>query len=316
VKIVIPGGSGQVGTILARAFVAEGHEVVVLSRRQYAAPWRVVAWDGETLGGWAREIDGSDVVINLAGRSVNCRYTAANRREIIESRVRSTRAVGLAIAAAKRPPRAWLQASTATIYAHRFDASNDESSGVIGGNEPGVPETWRFSIEVANAWEAALNEAQVTSTRKVALRSAIVMSPDRGGAFDTLCNLVRFGVGGQQASGRQFVSWIHHEDFVNALSWLIAHEEIAGPVNVAAPEPLANAEFMRELRHAARMPIGLPATSWMLEMGAFVLRTETELILKSRRVVPARLMRSGFEFRFPSWPAAAVDLWAERTSTR
>jgi NAD dependent epimerase/dehydratase family enzyme len=143
-----------------------------------------------------------------------------------------------------------------------------------------------------------------------------VMSPDRGGAFDTLCNLVRFGVGGQQASGRQFVSWIHHEDFVSALSWLIAHEEIAGPVNVAAPEPLANAEFMRDLRRAARMPIGLPATSWMLEMGAFVLRTETELILKSRRVVPARLVKSGFEFRFPSWLAAAVELWAERTSTR
>jgi uncharacterized protein (TIGR01777 family) len=316
VKIVIPGGSGQVGTILARAFVAEGHEVVVLSRRQYAATWRVVAWDGATVGDWAREIDRSHVVINLAGRSVNCRYTAANRREILESRVRSTRAVGSAIAAATRPPRVWLQASTATIYAHRFDASNDESSGVIGGNEPGAPETWRFSIEVANAWEAALNEAQVTSTRRVALRSAIVMSPDRGGAFDTLCNLVRFGVGGQQASGRQFVSWIHHEDFVRALSWLIAHEEIAGPVNVAAPEPLANAEFMRDLRRAARMPIGLPATSWMLEMGAFVLRTETELILKSRRVVPARLVKSGFEFRFPSWPAAAVELWAERTSTR
>jgi uncharacterized protein (TIGR01777 family) len=316
VKIVIPGGSGQVGTILARAFVAEGHEVVVLSRRQYAATWRVVAWDGATVGDWAREIDRSDVVINLAGRSVNCRYTAANRREILESRVRSTRAVGSAIAAATRPPRVWLQASTATIYAHRFDASNDESSGVIGGNEPGAPETWRFSIEVANAWEAALNEAQVTSTRRVALRSAIVMSPDRGGAFDTLCNLVRFGVGGQQASGRQFVSWIHHEDFVSALSWLIAHEEIAGPVNVAAPEPLANAEFMRDLRRAARMPIGLPATSLMLEMGAFVLRTETELILKSRRVVPARLVKSGFEFRFPSWLAAAVELWAERTSTR
>jgi uncharacterized protein (TIGR01777 family) len=316
VKIVIPGGSGQVGTILARAFVAEGREVVVLSRRHYAAPWRVVTWDGETLGDWAREIDGSDVVINLAGRSVNCRYTAANRREILESRVRSTRAVGLAIAAANRLPRVWLQASTATIYAHRFDADNDESSGVIGGNEPGVPETWRFSIEVADAWEAALNEAQVTATRKVALRSAIVMSPDRGGAFDTLCNLVRFGLGGQQASGRQFVSWIHHQDFVSALSWLIAHQEIAGPVNIAAPKPLANAEFMRELRRAAGMPIGLPPTSWMLEMGAVVLRTETELILKSRRVVPARLVESGFAFRYPSWPAAAVALWAERKSRR
>lgn len=313
---MIPGGSGQVGTILARAFVAEGHEVVILSRRQYAAPWRVVEWDGATLGDWGGEIDGCDVVINLAGRSVNCRYTPVNRREIVESRVQSTRAIGLAIAAAKRPPSVWLQASTATIYAHRFDANNDESSGVIGGREPGVPETWRFSIEVANAWEAALNEAPVTSTRKVAMRSAMIMSPDRGGVFDTLCNLVRFGLGGRAAGGRQFMSWIHYDDFVSALRWLIAHEEIVGPVNVAAPEPITNADFMRDLRRAAGVPIGLPATGWMLEIGAVFLRTETELILKSRRVVPARLLESGFAFRYPSWPAAAADLWAKRKPAR
>jgi uncharacterized protein (TIGR01777 family) len=314
VKIVIPGGSGQVGTILARAFVAEGHEVVVLSRRLYAAQWRVVEWDGATLGDWAREIDGCDVVINLAGRSVNCRYTAANRKEIVESRVYSTRTVGSAIAAARRPPSLWLQASTATIYAHRFDANNDESSGIIGGREPRVPETWRFSIEVANAWEAALNEAPVTATRKVALRSAMIMSPDRGGVFDTLCNLVRFGLGGRAAGGRQFMSWIHYEDFIRTLRWLIAHEEIAGPVNVAAPEPLTNADFMRDLRRAAGVPVGLPATGWMLEIGAVFLRTETELILKSRRVVPARLVESGFAFRYSAWAAAAADLWGKRKS--
>ena len=313
-RIVIPGGSGQVGTILARALTAERHEVVVLSRREYAAPWRVVAWDGATTGSWAEEIDGSDVVINLAGRSVNCRYTAANRREILESRVRSTRAVGSAIAVAKRPPAVWLQASTATIYAHRLDANNDETSGVIGGDEPDAPDTWRFSIEVAKAWEAALDEAVVPATRKVALRSAMIMSPDRGGVFDTLCNLVRFGLGGLAGSGRQFMSWIHYEDFIDALTWVIAHDEIAGPVNVAAPEPLSNAEFMRDLRRAAGVAVGLPATSWMLEIGAVFLRTETELILKSRRVVPARLVKSGFAFRYPSWPAAATELWADRKS--
>src|SRR5438067_6766177 len=157
-KIVIPGGSGQVGTLLARALIAHGHEVVALSRSPGKAPWRVVPWDAETVGGWAAEIDGADVVINLAGRNVNCRYTAANRRLILDSRVRSTRAVGQAIAGAARPPRVWLQASTATIYAHRYDHANDEATGVLGGAEKDAPDTWRFSVQVAESWERAANE--------------------------------------------------------------------------------------------------------------------------------------------------------------
>ena len=183
-KIVVPGGSGQVGTLLARAFVADGHEVVVLSRHPAKAPWRVVAWDAATVGDWAAEIDGSDVVINLAGRSVNCRYNAANRREILDSRVQSTRAIGEAIARASRPPRVWMQASTATIYAHRYDAPNDEATGRLGGTEPRVPDTWRFSIDVAKSWEEAAEEVSLPGTRKVLLRSAMTMSPDRGGVFD------------------------------------------------------------------------------------------------------------------------------------
>src|SRR5436309_910084 len=170
-KIVIPGGTGQVGTLLARAFVADGHQVVALSRNPGKAPWRVVPWDAETVGGWAVEIDGADVVINLAGRNVNCRYTAANRRRILDSRVRSTRAVGQAIATAARPPRVWLQASTATIYAHRYDLANDEATGVLGGTEKDAPDTWRFSVEVAQDWEGAANEVILPRTRKVLLRS-------------------------------------------------------------------------------------------------------------------------------------------------
>ena len=312
VKVVIPGGSGQVGTILARAFSSRGDEVVILSRRPHpGAPWRTVEWDGVQQGEWSRELDGADVVVNLAGRSVNCRYTPANRREILESRVLSTRAVGAAIAAARRPPRVWLQSSTATIYAHRFDAANDERTGIIGGAEPDAPETWRFSIDVALAWEAAAREAPLERTRLVLMRSAMVMSPDRGGVFDVLHRLARLGLGGPVAGGRQFVSWIHHEDFVRTLTWLIDHE-LAGPVNVSAPRPLPYAEFMRELRHAAGVPIGLPATRWMVEAGAVVLRTETELILKSRRVEPARLLESGFEFRHPDWREAAIDLVRSR----
>jgi uncharacterized protein len=307
-KVVIPGGSGQVGTVLARAMHAAGHDVVVLSRRPESRPWRVVAWDGVTLGEWAVEIDGADVVANLAGRSVNCRYTRANREEIFASRVQSTRVVGEAIARAPRPPRIWLQASTATIYAHRYDAANDEATGVIGGHEPDVPPTWHFSIDVATAWERSFDEAPTPRTRKVTLRSAVIMSPDREGIFDTLLGLVRRGLGGTAGDGRQFVSWIHFEDFVHAVTWLIARDDIAGVVNVAAPHPLPNADFMRALRRASGTRIGLPATRWMLELGAVFLRSETELILKSRRVVPGRLLEHGFAFEYPTWPEAAQDL--------
>jgi uncharacterized protein (TIGR01777 family) len=307
-KIVIPGGSGQVGVMLARSFHGDGHEVVVLSRSRGPSPWRTVEWDAANLGPWASEVDGADVVINLAGRSVNCRYHAENRRLIKESRIQSVRAVGEAIARAKRPPRIWLQASTATIYAHRFDAANDEFTGVIGGAEPNVPETWRFSIDVATSWERALDEAVVPGTRKVKLRSAMTMSPDKGGIFDVLLGLVRRGLGGASGDGRQYVSWIHEDDFIRAVYWLIERDGFDGAVNLCAPEPLTNAEFMRALREAWGTRLGLPAARWMLELGAIFLRTETELVLKSRRVVPGRLLKEGFTFQFANWPGAAKDL--------
>jgi uncharacterized protein (TIGR01777 family) len=311
-KVVIAGGTGQVGTILARAFHRDGHSVVVLSRKSKPAPWPIVHWDGKTLGPWTEQLEGVDVVINLAGRSVNCRYHEKNRRRITDSRVDSTWIIGQAIAKAAQPPRVWLQASTATIYEHRFDAPNDEFTGILGGSEPNAPDTWRFSIDVAKAWEkAAQDAAPLLHTRLVLMRSAVIMSPDRGGAFDMLLKLVRFGLGGQNGSGRQFVSWIHEADFVRAVYWLITDESLAAAVNLAAPNPLPNAPFMRTLRQAwGSMPIGLPATEWMLEIGAVLLRTETELILKSRRVVPARLHQQGFSFQYPTWPEAARDLCA------
>jgi uncharacterized protein (TIGR01777 family) len=311
-KVVIPGGSGQVGTILARHFHGLGNEVIVLSRDPRPAPWKVVSWDARTAGAWEAELNGSDVVINLAGRSVNCRYSAANRRAILDSRVESTRAVGAAIARAERPPRIWLQMSTATIYAHRYDAPNDESTGILGGSEPDAPDTWRFSIDVAKAWERAFAEAETPDTRKVAMRSAMVMSPDRGGVFDALLGLVRRRLGGRAGDGRQFVSWIHERDFIRSVEWLIAHSDITGEVNLCSPNPLPNAEFMAEQRQAAGVRLGLPASRWMLEVGAWFLRTETELILKSRRVVPERLLKSGFRFEYPTWPEASRELVARR----
>lgn len=310
-RIVISGGSGQIGTLLSRAFRADGHEVVVLTRTPGDAPWRMVYWDGENLGSWAGELDGADVVVNLAGSTVNCRYTAWNREKIVDSRVKSTRVVGEAIAQANPPPAVWLQASTATIYAHRYDAPNDETTGILGGSEPGAPEKWNFSIDVASAWERAFDQVVIPRTRKVKMRSAITLSPDRGGIFDTILGLVRLGLGGRQGDGRQFVSWVHFEDFIRAVNWLMNRSDFEGPVNIAAPNPLPNDHFMRELRQAWGMPIGLPAKAWMLEIGAAFLQTETELILKSRRVVPGRLAEAGFAFRYPTWKEAAMDLCAQ-----
>ncbi len=309
-KIVIPGGSGQVGTVLARAFHERDDEVVVLSRKPIKAAWRGVQWDGETLGDWVSEVEGADALINLAGQSVNCRYNDHNRRIIKDSRVKSTKVIGEAIVQAWKPPRVWLQASTATIYAHRYEAPNDEATGIIGGSEPNAPDTWRFSIDVATSWERALKESPTPNTRRIAMRTAIVMHPDTGSPFDILLRLVRFGLGGQAGDGRQYMSWIHDHDLVRAVLWLIEHDELEGPVNLASPNPLTNAEFMRALRSAWGMPFGLPATEWMLELGAFVLQSETELILKSRRVVPAKLLQSGFSFEFPTWPDAARELCA------
>jgi uncharacterized protein (TIGR01777 family) len=304
-RVVITGGSGQVGTVLRRAFERDGHEVIVIARGSG------IRWNGRTLGDWAQALEGADALVNLAGRSVNCRYNAENRRQIKQSRTDSTRVLGEAIARAQRPPRVWLQASTATIYAHRYDAPNDERTGVLGGDEPGVPDTWRFSIDVARSWEEAAVAAQAPATRLVLMRSAMVMSPDRGGVFDVLLGLVRRGLGGRAGDGRQYVSWIHHGDFARAVGWLIEREDVSGPVNLAAPNPVPNAELMRALRDAWGARFGLPATRWMLEAGAVLLRTETELVLKSRRVVPGRLLEGGFQFRFPLWPEAARDLVAE-----
>jgi uncharacterized protein len=291
-KVVIPGGTGQVGGVLSRALRARGHDVVAFGRG----------------GAWTREIDGADVVVNLAGRSVNCRYNPANLKEMMDSRVSSTRAVGAAIGQARRPPRVWLQMSTATIYAHRHDAPNDEETGRIGGDEPDVPAYWKISVDIARAWERAQQEASTPGTRKVALRTAMVMSPDRGGIFDVLLGLTRWRLGGPIAGGRQFVSWIHDRDFARAVELLIERDDLEGPVNLAAPNPLPQRDLMAELRGAWGTRVGLPATKWMAELGAFFLRTDTELTLKSRRVVPGRLVGAGFSFEFPHWSLAARDL--------
>ncbi len=275
-RIVLPGGSGQVGQALARQFQERGHHVTVLTRGPYTAQWQTVHWDGQEPGDWVETLEGADVCINLAGRSVNCRYNADNRAAIYDSRIGTTRLLNRVIAGMADPPRVWLNASTATIYRHALDREMDEATGELGGNElvsrrRRAPETWNFSVRVAKDWEAAFFDTETPRTRKVALRSAIVLSPRPGNAFDIFSNLVRLSLGGAQGNGRQFVSWIHESDFARAVEFLVDHDEFDGPVNIAAPNPLPNGTFMEALRDAWDMPNGLPIPAFALELGAFFL---------------------------------------------
>lgn len=257
------------------------------------------------MGDWTKELDGARALINLAGRSVNCRYNAHNRREILGSRVQSTQVLGQAIAQCRQPPQVWLNASTATIYKHTFDRQMDEATGEIGATPEAKDE---FSIEVARAWEETLDKQPTSSTRKVAMRMAMVFAPDQGGVYRTLRELARWGLGGRIAGGRQFISWIHEADLCNAVEWLMDRDDFSGPVNLASPNPIPQREMMRLIRRECGVPFGLPASRRMLEFAAFIHRTEAELILKSRRVVPGRLQAAGFQFRFPRMEDAVREI--------
>ena len=308
-KVVIAGGSGNVGLSLIRHLATNQSDIFVLARKNtFIENAKTVAWDGESLGAWVNTLNGADVVINLAGRSVNCRYNNKNLSDMMTSRVNSTRVIGQAIASVQNPPKIWLQASTATIYAHRYDKPNDEYTGILGGDEPQAPRLWNESIAIAKAWEEELNNAETPRTRKIAMRSAMTMSIDEGSVFRVLLGLARKGLGGKLGNGNQFVSWIHEDDFAAAVMFLIQNETLQGAVNICSPNPLPQAQFMHELRLAAKVRFAINAPTWMVEIGTWLMKTESELVLKSRRVIPTRLLESGFQFRFPYWPDAATDL--------
>ena len=304
-RIILAGGSGLVGRLLTKALMPNGYDITVLTRSpNAAAAAQQMQWDARTLGPWKAELEGAAAVINLTGRSVNCRYNAANRQAILESRVFSTRVLGEAIAQCANPPLAWLNASTATIYKNSYDKLMDEN-GEIAADKDAKDE---FSVEVAQAWEHALNAAPTPGTRKIALRMSMVFTPEPGSVFRVLRNLVRFGLGGSMGGGRQYVAWIHHEDFCRAIEWLLEHSSMQGPHNIAAPNPVTNRDMMATFRQVCHRPIGLPAARWMLEIGAFLMRTETELMIKSRRVVPGKLLASGFQFLYPTLPGALEEI--------
>jgi len=295
-KLLLAGATGFLGQHLAVHFRALGYQVVGLSR---TGPGDV-RWDGRTLGSWVAELEGTDLLVNLAGRTVNCRYSEANRQAILRSRTDSTRVLGEAVAACARPPRVWLNSSTATIYPDTPGAApaNTEANATPGTS---------FSEEVGLAWEAAFNDCLAPGTRKVALRTAIVLGDD-GGAFPVMARLARFGLCTPQGSGEQWISWLHVRDFCRAVEFLAHADDLSGPVNLCAPHPLRNWEFNSLLAQYLRPLLQLPQPRWLLEVGAFVLRTETELILKSRKVYPERLLAAGFEFEYPRCAAAVRQL--------
>ena len=308
--IIIPGGSGFLGRTLAKWFSHRGFQVVILSRNSAAIEGaEVVMWDGKNLAEWTEQLEGAKAVINLAGRSVNCRYNQKNRAAMMSSRVDSTLVLGQAIAACKHPPAVWLNSSTATIYRHRYDAANTEASGLYGPHKEAKD---AYSLEVAHAWEDAFEKAfqdnDLSQTRGLVLRTAMVFGNEPGGVYETMRKLVAMGLGGRMGHGRQFVSWLHSDDFCGIIEWLIDDGSKGGIYNLVAPNPLPNREMMATLRNVLGVKIGLPAPRWMLELGALFLRTETELIVKSRRVEPERLLAEGYRFLFSDFSAAITNL--------
>lgn len=301
-RLVLTGGSGFLGRFVSSFFARKGWQVTLISRSKPDFDARFVEWDGETFGDWARELDGADALINLAGQSVNCRYNAENKRLIRESRTRTTGLVARAIQEATNPPRVWLNASSATFYRHALDRAMDEKSGEKGSG---------FSVEVVEAWENALFAPTLPSTRRVALRLAMVFGPDKGGVYDAFASLAKMGFGGPMAGGAQFISWIHVRDFARACLFLIENETLEGAVNICSPNPRTNAQFLSDLRRSLNFPFALPTAKWQLELGALLMGTETELLLKSRRVVPKKLTDAGFTFDFPRWINAARNISRE-----
>ena len=299
-KLIIAGGSGFLGKSLIKYFEKKFDEIIVLVRspRENSNGIKFILWDAEHQGEWNQYLENADLIINLCGKSVDCRYTKKNKSEIFSSRLNSTHAIGTAIANCKNPPALWMNAASATIYRYSEDKQMTEALGETGKG---------FSVEVCKAWEKTFNSYNLPHTRKINLRITMVMGKD-GGVFPVLKKLVKRGLGGKMGSGDQFVSWIHVNDFCRIIEWLINDPKASGNYNVAAPVPITNKNFMQMFRTANQIKFGLPATKWMLEIGAFFLRTETELVLKSRNVVPDRILKEGFKFEFSDMESCIKNL--------
>lgn len=312
-KIILAGGSGFIGESLIKYFGAT-NKLVVLSRNisktknnrnKYSLLTKpeveniiYCEWDGKHEGDWCRHLEEADLLINLAGKSVNCRYTDQNKKEILNSRIDPTKILGESIAKAKHPPKIWINASSATIYRHATDKPQDELTGEIEND---------FSVQVCKKWEETFYNQSTPLTRKVALRMAITLGS--GGIMIPYFNLLKFGLGGKQGNGKQMYSWVHIEDTCRMIDWLCNHPELEGTFNCASPNPVRNIEFMNTLREISHTSFGLPATEWMLKAGAVLIGTETELVLKSRWVVPTRILETGFQFKYPFLADALIEIF-------
>ncbi|MDQ6529496.1 TIGR01777 family oxidoreductase [Flavobacterium sp. LHD-85] len=298
-KLIISAGTGFLGQVLVNHFKNKFDEIVILTRgkSQTVDGIKYVNWDAKTFSGWEKELENATVLINLAGKSVDCRYTKKNKKEILWSRIESTKILNKAVLNCQNPPKHWLNSSTATIYRFSLDKQMDETDGEIGND---------FSINVALSWEKAFFKTETPKTIKTALRTSIVLGKN-GGALIPLKTLAKIGFGGKQGKGNQFVSWIHEVDFANAIDSII-EKEISGIINIVSPKPIRNADFMQKLRNAVGFPFGIPLNKFFLEIGSFVIRTETELVLKSRNVIPKRLLENGFQFKFGEIDEAFEDL--------
>lgn len=303
-KIVLAGGNGYLGKVLAGYYRDLASEIIVLSRK--AAPLngniKTVVWNGVDEGDWEQALEGAELLVNLCGKSVNCRYTEKNKAEIISSRVNPTSLLGKAIAKMKSPPELWINVTSATLYRHAEDRPQDEETGEIG---------YGFSVDICKIWEKTFFDTPTTSTRKIALRMGIVLGRTDG-VFPRLLNLVRFGLGGRQGDGEQYVAWVHEQDVAKISEWLIDHKELSGAINCTAPEPVKNTDLMKGIRDAYGIPFGFPSPAWLLELGARIIGTETELILKSRWVLPTRLVGSGYQFLFKKANYAIKDILSSR----
>jgi uncharacterized protein (TIGR01777 family) len=298
-KLIIAAGTGFLGEVLTNHFKDKFEEIVILTRGESKKNGNIkyVNWDAKTFSGWEAALENATVLINLAGKSVDCRYTEKNKKEILLSRIQSTKILNKAVLNCKNPPKHWLNSSTSTIYRFSLDKQMDEADGEIGND---------FSINVALSWEKSFFKTETPNTFKTALRTSIVLGKN-GGAFVPLKTLAKLGFGGKQGKGNQFISWIHEEDFANAIDFII-QKEITGVINIVSPEPIANKSFMSLLRKAVGISFGIPINEPMLKFGSFFIRTEAELVLKSRNVIPKRLLENGFQFKFDTLEKALKNL--------
>jgi len=298
-KLIIAAGTGFLGQVLVNHFKDKFEEIVVLTRgkSQKIDGIKYVNWNAKTFSGWENELENADVLINFAGKSVDCRYTEKNKKEILLSRIQSTKILNQAVLNCENSPKHWLNSSTSTIYRFSLDKQMDEINGEIGND---------FSMNIAQSWEKAFFKTETPNTIKTALRTSIVIGKN-GGAFIPLKTLAKIGLGGKQGKGNQFISWIHQNDFANAIDFII-QKEITGVVNIVSPQPISNSDFMKKLRKSLGFPFGIPINSFLLKIGSFIIRTETELVLKSRNVIPKRLLENGFKFEFENIDIAFQNL--------